>query len=369
MKIWANLFLLIFFSINSLYADGPLPKGPSNALIEEMAQHNLELASQEVDSGGRSSYVQAFAEFERTGYLFFSDSDYYGMAKKIKETLAKNLPSDVKLVVYTQSKNKGFLNRLFDTYKRHIDEQQLIILQLPRSGSNDFWTRDNLPIPVWKDGGFGLVDAQYYYNFEPDLFISNIFNADYAKHRYFFEGGNFIANSKGDCIVVNRKKRYSGGTSDTAAIPDSIFKNKYGCQNLIRLKHLKGIGHSDEVVKFMTDNLIVTDEESYIPLLEAQGFTVKLLPEPDRNYETYINSLQVNDILYVPTFGERHDQKAIDAYKSLNLGLKIVPINTRQLATRGQGGIHCITMNYPNVPMNDLAREFNANVLTYKDFQ
>ncbi len=367
MKV-TGLLITLFLFLTNINANDLMRKGPSAELIEQMALHNQLQSLEDVDTGLRTSNVVPFHEYGTTGYLFFSDSDYYGMAKEIKESLAKNLPTGVDLVVYTQSTNKGFLSNLFKKYEKHIDKTRIKILQVPRSGSNDFWTRDNLPLPVWKNGSFGLVDARYYYNFEPDRFLSNVFNAQYDKHNYFFEGGNFVANAKGECIVVNRKKRYSGGTSDTAKIPDHIFKSKYGCQKLIRLKHLKGIGHSDEVVKFMTDDLIVTDEPSYVSLLESHGFTVKLLPEPDRNYETYINSLTVNDTLFVPIFGERHDQKAIDAYRSLGLGLKIVPINTRQLATRGQGGIHCITMNYPDVPLEDISREIEGKVFTYLDF-
>jgi hypothetical protein len=62
---------------------------------------------------------------------------------------------------------------------------------------------------------------------------------------------------------------------------------------LIRLKHLKGIGHSDEVVKFMTDSIVLTDTEEYVDILESHEFEVISVPEPDRKYETYINSLIV----------------------------------------------------------------------------
>ncbi|MBY0386083.1 agmatine deiminase family protein [bacterium] len=227
--------------------------------------------------------------------------------------------------------------------------------------STNFWSRDNLPLPVWESSQFALVDARYYYNFEPDVFFQNLFGVNLSSHKYFYEGGNFMANARGDCLVVNRKKAYPGGVSDTAAIPDDVFKSLYGCKNLIRLKHLKGIGHADEVVKFMSDDVVFTDTPEYVAQLEKAGFQVVLLPEADLNYETYINSLLVNDTIFVPVFGESNDQKAIDAYKKL--GLKVVPINTRALATGGQGGIHCITMNYPPSPIKNITRLLNAQVV------
>ena len=119
----------------------------------------------------------------------------------------------------------------------------------------------------------------------------------------------------GECIVVNRKKAYSGGVSDTAAIPDAIFKNHYGCKKLTRFKKLKGIGHADEVVKFISDDVIVTDTPEYVKKLKALGYKVHMLPEPDLNFETYANALQVNNTLFVPSFGETGDKKAANIYQ------------------------------------------------------
>ncbi len=375
MKLSFLISILLFAT--SLWATPHLPQSPSADVLEQIAIHNLQQAendralaesfsSDEDDaySAFRNPSVFPFAEYEKTGYLFFNDDDYRGnIAANIKRTIASNLPDDVTLVIYTTSTNQNYLSNLRADYTKYIADDQLMILQVPRSGSNSFWTRDNLPLPVWTEGQFTLVDAKYYYNFEPDAFLVNLFQSLTTKHHYFFEGGNFITNSRGECIVVNRRRSYPGGISDTAAIPDAIFKNQYGCKKLTRFKHLKGIGHADEVVKFMTDDIIVTDTEAYVPTLRKLGYKVHLLPEPDLNYETYANALQVNNVLFVPSFGEAGDKKAVAVYKNLNLGLKIVTIPTRSLATRGQGGIHCITMNYPPVPMDGLAQALKGRVV------
>jgi agmatine/peptidylarginine deiminase len=336
--------------------------GPSDEQIAAMARHNLQAARIDWVSGlmFKRTNVRPFFEYDKTGYLVFSDDDYSGIARDMKKIVAQNLPQDVTLIIYTQEASKSYQQQLFNTYANYIPKDRLVVVQVPRSGANDFWSRDNTPIPVWDADRGALVDAQYYYNFEPDAYFGQMFGANVNKHSYFFEGGNFAANGAGDCIVVNRKASYPGGVSDTAAIPDDIFKSKYGCKRLIRLKHLKGIGHSDEVVKFMTDKIIVTDTPEYVATLQAAGLTVVLLPEPDLEYETYANALIVNDVLFVPTFGERHDQVAINAYKNLNLGYKIVPVPSRKLATQGQGGIHCITMNYPPGPLQPVVELLSA---------
>jgi len=356
------IYAALFFLAWNALAQTPPKHGPSPEQIKKMAIHNQKVARQQALFGPLvlNPNLKPFYEFDKTGYLLMSDDEFSGMASEMKEIIAQNLPQDVKLIVYTQSTSRYHQQQLQSKYSQYVPQDRLIILEVPQSGSSDFWTRDNTPIPVWDNGAFALVDAKYYYNFEPDSFFSRLFNGTLFAHNYYYEGGNFSTNSRGECLIVNRK----AGLSDTAAIPDEVFKAKYGCKTLTRFQHLKGIGHSDEVVKFMTDDIVVTDTQQYVPILERAGYQVHLLPEPDLDYETYVNALIVNDVLYVPVFGERNDQKALQVYRDLNLGYKIVPINSRDLSTEGLGSIHCITMNYPPVPMNVLLKNLKGRVVS-----
>jgi len=362
-----SIFIIVslFLSLNATAQLLPV-HGPSQEQIEAMALANQATAAREALlaplGGPRNTNVLPFFEGQTTGYVVFDDDDYYGVAEDMKKAIAAGLPDGVTLLVTTASTNKSYQKQLHDTYSQYIATDRIKILQVPTSG-NSFWARDNLPLPVWENGQFALVDARYYYNYEPDAYIAKLFGVTMQKHNYFYEGGNFMANAKGDCLVVNRKKAYPGGVSDTAAIPDSIFKDLYGCKTLLRFKHLKGIGHADEVVKFISDDTVLTDTPEYVADLEKAGFKVIELPEPDLNYETYINSLQVNNTMFVPIFGESGDQKAIDIYK--NLGYDVVTIDTRDLATQGQGGIHCITMNYPPQAFAAILNSLDAVVVEF----
>lgn len=360
-------FIVTCLLTQTLMAQALPVQGGTPEILKAISEHNAQQAradraARKLGPVGRSTdTLTPFYEYGSTGYVAFSDDDFYGIAADMKATVARNLPADVELLVYTQSSSKSHQQSLKSLYSQYIDSQRVHILQVPQSGSNDFWSRDNLPLPIWKNGNMALADARYYYNFEPDAFFGQLFGVQVLKHNYFYEGGNFMANSRGDCLVVNRKKSYPGGVSDTAAIPDDIFRNYYGCKNLIRLKHLKGIGHADEVVKFISDDVVVSDTPEYTKQLEAAGFTVVDLPEADLNYETYVNSLIVNDVVYVPVFGESGDQKVLDTYT--NLGFKAIPVQSRRLATQGQGGIHCITMNYPKMPLQEILQSLGAKVV------
>ncbi len=372
------IFLFSLFTQNAFSVEKPkatdldltsFKQSPSEQTLERIESYNLNLDSKfKISSSRRSLKLSAtsyttFSEWEETGYLVISDEDRYE-SNRIKKELVENLPEDVNLIVYTQNQDLNYQQQLLSYYEYVLSPGRVNILKLPVGGVTNLWTRDNTPIAVTDSNSNAFfVDAKYYYNFEPDQIFGDVFDLDLLENPYFFEGGNLVNNTKGDCIVVNRKRRYPFGTSDTAAIPDTVFSDLYGCTNLIRLEHLKGIGHSDEVVKFLNDTSLVTDTQEYVDLLESEGFSVTLLPEPETEFGTYINSLIVNDVIFVPSFNESFfDTKALDIYKKLMPNYKLIQIESSKLSSMGQGGLHCITMTYPPYDIKNLTQILNETI-------
>lgn len=371
MNLILSIFSALAISASAFGATKKIPvHGPTDAQLQKMAEHNKNMASLYDLSPLTSVFSTAsvasnrlpFAGYSKVGYLIFSDDYFNSNAEDIKHALAQNLPADVTLVIYTDSTSKDYQKSLLAEYSKYVAKEKLVILQLT-GGHDYFWARDGVPIPVWEtsaDGknNFSVVDAKYYHAFEGDKYFSELFGASLVVNPYYQEGGNFQSSADGRCLVVNREGH---PYSHTASIPDEIFTTKYGCKTLTRLPHRKGIGHVDEVVKIIDDNNVVTDVAEYKPLLEKAGYTVYLLPEPDEDYETYANSLIINGQIYVPVFNESKDQKALDVYKQF--GLKVIPVNTKDLSNDGRGSIHCITMAYPPVPLKDLAHTLGGNIL------
>jgi len=262
--------------------------------------------------------------------------------RKIKDTLAARLPAGVKLAVFTDDPKE--VNYLRRRYTKLAGKDRVEILDLRyQATTRAIWARDNTPIPVYypssdSEKAWGVVDAKYYGGDEPDLGIANWFKIPLTKNPYQFEGGNFVADARGNCVIINKLA--------TAFIPDTIFTSLYGCQKVVRLQHLAGIGHADERVKFIDEKVVLTDTESYVPELQSIGYEVRLLPKPEGGeYRTYVNSLSINDTIFVPVFYERNDQEALEVYRST--GKKIIPLDSRTLSDKGWGSIHCITMTYP----------------------
>jgi hypothetical protein len=348
---------------------------PDEQTLQIMIDHNRQKATLEPLSDSPWTDMirtNPFAEYEKTGYVFFNLPNpgngvfapwmLSSPVNRIRDTIASTLPKDVKLVVYTTSQDPSEVEAIREHFENLRNPEDLIILRMPPLGGNPFWSRDALPVPVWelprdRNLEMQLVDSRYYHNFEPDEFLSQLFGSLLNQVDYFFEGGNLIANQVGDCIIVNRISRT--GQSYVEAIPDYIFQ-RYGCRTLVRLPHIRGIGHADEVVKFMSHNLVVTDTDDFADRLESAGFQVHLLPQGPRVFESYVNSLLVNDTLYVPAFGDPKDDIAVNVYRNLGLGLNIIKIPSRRLVAEGSGGIHCITANYPPVPLATLLEKLKV---------
>jgi hypothetical protein len=294
--------------------------------------------------------ARPFSEVENAGYLFFS-SDTPFDSTEAKRTMARDLPKDVTLVIFADRyDNKA---DILSQYSGLVPADRLKVITLDGAGRG-FWARDGMPIPVWsQSGSMDMVDSHYYHGFEPDDELRPMFSNYVYRNDYYYEGGNFMPNDKGDCLMVNN--------DDAIQIPDDIFPTKFGCKRTIRLPFEKGIGHVDESARFLSSNVVVTDSPTYATTLRAAGFEVLMLPRPDRRYETYVNALLVNGTIFVPVYNETKDQMALDVYRSA--GLNVVPIETISLSNDGLGSIHCITMSYPKVPFTALLGVLGAKEL------
>lgn len=345
IRIGLVLSLFVGFAASAAQAPSHLP---SKSQLKEMLNHN-QSALQNFDANTLAAtegqvFKVPYAEYDEAGYLIFSAEEDFNSAH-IKKSLIENLPVDMTAIIYTDANSDAEIERIYNKFVSYAQSpSQIRIAYIPRS-YRGFWARDAVPVPVWKTDKsnpiagpeFGVVDAKYYHSFEPDEFFSQAFQSSVTSYNFYFEGGNFVANSKGDCLIVNKV--------ETQDIPDSIFLNHYGCSNIVRLDHIVGIGHADEVVKFVSDDHVITDQLSYKGLLASHGFKVTMIPEARNEFETYVNSLIIGKNVFVPIFGQSTDDLVLETYE--DLGFNAIGLNSSTLSNRGAGSIHCITMTYP----------------------
>jgi len=309
-----------------------------NSGLEKSAAKSLYLKSLE-------GQYRPFADYEKTGYLIMS-ADFNFDSGPGKLEMARNLPADATLVIFSETADASVKERVLKAYETVLPRARIKVIALPNAAMG-FWARDGIPVPVFSnEGKFGVVDAVYGHRFEPDAEIARLFNSGLEKHEFYFEGGNFKANAAGDCVMINHGAHIR--------IPDDIFSGLYGCRQMIRLPFVDGIGHVDEHVSFISDKVIVTDLAAYKDILQGKGFTVHMLPKPSGPYETYANSLIMDGKVIVPVFGRATDEQALAVYRGL--GLKATGAPSNSLSNKGQGSLHCITMVYPKVSAKELMK-------------
>ncbi|MGI2027614.1 agmatine deiminase family protein [Endozoicomonas acroporae] len=291
-----------------------------------------------------------YAEFEPAGYLAFSDTDFrdkaYGESRAIKRKIVRNLPRDVHLIVYTS----GDPERTRQTFQPYFgDMKRFHVLKVKPAWHTRYWARDGLPVPVYsKNGSLVLVDSKYRKGFEPDQAVANFFNVTLLSHPFKFEGGNLLADSKGNCFTVNnwdmRRQLRLGFT-------DEIFKKCYGCKRLTRLKNKTKVGHVDEVIKIIDDKNIITDRRAYRPILQELGYNVTMMPRAKGNHTSYLNSVIINGNVFVPVYGHKKtDKMAMAIYRSF--GLKAYKFRSNKISEKWEGSIHCSMVTYPKIGNN-----------------
>lgn len=333
MGIWISVLFSCLLSAGGAQASEQTAD-PSADQLERILLHNQRVREDAVRTGFTAipAVARPYAEYEPAASLLFSAGFSFD-SEEIKKSLVQNLPPGVTAYILAETDFEAENARQIFSQLAKPDRFEVLPL---KSG---FWARDSLPVPVFLGLGekskVGLVDARYYHFVEPDSAIASFFAIPLLQHAFFYEGGNFLTDSKGNCFFVDYK-----------ATPSSkVFEDLYGCSTLTSLPFEKGIGHVDEHAKFMSDSLVFTDLPSYAAIFRSKGYQVQLLPEPPGEDETYVNSLLINGSVFVPIYGAPQDVDAVKMYAAL--GLKVFPHPSNTLSNHGHGSIHCITMTYP----------------------
>src|SRR5690606_4113689 len=118
-------------------------------------------------------------------------------------------------------------------------------------------------------------------------------------------------------------------------------------------------GHSDGILRFISDDFVVLNDFSKIDeayhsqlksgLLNA-GIKYIEMPneyENNKSYDDtsdYINVLEMEKLVLVPTYGIEKDKLAVGIYTELFRGKKVDFIDCREIAKEG-GVLNCITWN------------------------
>jgi agmatine/peptidylarginine deiminase len=257
---------------------------------------------------------------------------------------------------------------------------------------NDTWARDHGAISVWGDQGEKCIE-DFVFNgwglkFGADLdnqITRNIYAAGafaqdvkYIDMRPFvLEGGSIDCDGAGtlmatsECLCSPNRNEYLAQEEI-----EEHLKTAFGLERILWLDHGGIVGddtdsHVDILARFCGPDTIAytrcedPSDDNYKPLkameeqlktfrtLEGKPYKLVPLPLPDAMYlddyrlpASYANFLIINGAVLIPGAASPKDNIAREQLQAVFPDRKVEVIDCRALLS-GHGGLHCITMNYP----------------------
>ena len=194
---------------------------------------------------------------------------------------------------------------------------------------------------------------------------------------FVLEGGSIDCDGKGtlmatsECLLSDNRNEYLEQEEIEAEL-----KQAFGLQRVLWLDHGGIAGddtdsHIDILARFAPDDTILytacddPSDENYAPLkameedlrasrtLDGKPYRLLPLPLPEPMYledyrlpASYANFLVVNGAVLVPGAGSALDKVAAEQIAKAFPGRDVEVIDCRPLLS-GHGGLHCVTMNFP----------------------
>ncbi len=249
-------------------------------------------------------------------------------------------------------------------FEKVLDENNIKVQLLPHT--KDIWAVDYMPIQTSKDKFVQFKYTPDYLQFKKyEKSISDVdsicleIGIHPVKSSIVLDGGNVIR------------------ASDKVIMTDKIFKENPNVEEKQLIRELKECfevdtlffvpqqpgdftGHSDGMVRFLDDHTILindyTDEKpaflrAFKTAIHNTGLNVETIPYNPYGNKTnseangyYINYLQMDGIIMVPTFGIKEDDAAVRRFEDLFKGCKVVTVQSNEIAKHG-GVLNCIAWN------------------------
>lgn len=395
-------FIAVLFGVSGIQIFAQehkmLPAYPTPGEIEHMKSNSLKAINnnQVFQNASRASDFDDMivpGEFEESQAVLITWNSAYSklqceLIKAIQDEceawILVNYPSDTS---YVKSKMSYYGFPLY-RYKFKI------------KSSEGFWMRDYGPIGFYYDdlSKMGVIDNAYYSNRPKDNatpeFVANMMNIPRVSTSMYYEGGNFMTDGYGRAFYSSRLPENNAdwrpGDPWTEQETKDTLKTVYHMNEVLNLQDLNcdgGTGHIDIYLKLLDEQTLVVAEypnevtaydrttiennlaylktlnstygrpykihRMYMPTAD-DGTVLTTCTEIRNDIRGFVNGLIVNKSFIVPVYSNsstgnvEFDNAAIQKYKQILPGYKIVPIDARALTTLG-GAIHCITMQIPSV--------------------
>jgi agmatine deiminase len=259
----------------------------------------------------------------------------------------------------------------------NVPLSNVVFIQAP---FNSVWVRDYGPQSVYlaEDNQLALIDWVYNRPRPDDNLIPGVmanfldlplYQMTSSPNRLVATGGNFMTDGHGKGF--SSSLILAENSSLTEAQVDHIKYQYMGITTYIKMPELPydNISHLDMHMKLLDEETLLVGEfpqgvsdgpyiESNLQNLLAnhnssfdRPYRVVRIPmapssggnyPPQAHYRTYTNSVILNGLVLVPTYGHYLDSQALEIYQEAMPGYEIVGIHSENIIS-ASGAIHCIT--------------------------
>lgn len=318
--------------------------------------------------------IAAPGEWERCDGAIFAWVQYTGLVRQLVKETAKSATAFV--TVYGESEESSARHAL------EADGTNMANVRFVHADVDSVWMRDYGPWWIQTtDGDREIVDLVYNRPRPNDDKFPSVFAADQKLKAHLTKlilpGGNLILDGKGMAIMTDMV--FDGGQGGNSSMTmdqlKKYMKELFGVDKIILLKAMKrdGTGHVDMFCKMLNqttlivgeyakpadgaaDNFKILNDNATLLSNETNGAGEPLkvfripMPKYTGTSYTYTNSLIVNDLVMVPVYRFASDEAALDVYRKLMPGARVVGFDCNQIIG-ANGAIHCITKLCMSDPM------------------
>ncbi|MBI4615464.1 MAG: agmatine deiminase family protein [Planctomycetes bacterium] len=222
------------------------------------------------------------------------------------------------------------------------------------------WIRDYGPLFMKNQGRLEVVDLQYYPGRDNDDAIPGVVaRADGYPVRplsLYWEGGNYTSDGQGNTWSTNWL--YGANTNYTQSQVNSKVSQAFtGKHNTLEYQlNDGGTRHLDMFASWVGPTRVILSRfpaghqnydrmERNATKLRGMGYTLTRIDQADSGYSSHANSILVNKVAFVPTYGNATtDAAALTAYQGA--GYRAIGVDCRRII-QWSGAVHCITITVP----------------------
>lgn len=261
----------------------------------------------------------------------------------------------------------------FKYFEKVLKENVIPFQFLPNT--KDVWAVDFMPVQISKDNFVQftynpdyLQGKKYQKTISDFVSICKALNLRTTKSELVVDGGN-ISKSTDKVIMCDKVFHENRHIPERELI--KLLKELFQVDKLFFVPWDKNdfTGHSDGMVRFLDEDTVLINDYSIEDLKFQRSFRMALnnagldwveLPYTPHNDQPlksaqglYLNYLQMEQAIIVPTFDSPNDDKALKVLEQVFKGQTISTVQAKDLADDG-GILNCITWNIKKEKITDL---------------